>query len=830
MNLKNTKTFCSIGLTAAFVLSALAMFFSLGASSKQEPKNYASYVEPVSGQAEYQPKVLVGSGTPSNSDGHNGDSYINTDTMDIYVKENGQWNYEANLNGQDARDGLSIKSIVKVSTDQNIDTYVITYSDESTVSFIVTNGVDGIPGVEGQPGEDGITPYVEIGQNGNFYINGRDTGIKATGPKGENGNDGRSVIFISRTSFSEEECEYTIYYTDGTTSTFKIVNGTNGEQGIQGIQGDDGYTPEVTIGENGNWFVDGEDTDLPATGPKGVRGEPGVSVTSIELTGSDDFADYYTIYYSDGTEGTFRIPHGVNGATGPEGIQGPDGHTPIMSIGTNGNWYVDGNDTGVYATGAKGEKGPEGWKGSKGSKGDYVNKVKITDGHLIITYYSGLVVDAGEVVPTAELCTVTWKYGNGYTSTATTTVIKGMNAVSPSLSVPTGQTYVWKYIDAGVGKEWRLNAFAVESDMTLYGDLNTKKFFVTFDPNGGTISTNTAQFTYGDPYSLEIPSSPNGELFVAWVTSDGYPKSNTGTATDMRTYYKAVWGKYIPIDPGIATNSLDKVLVGPGIRRSSVSLGVCTAPMGYRFDYWYMEIDGQTIPDILNEQPKYDYKWPEKWMGDKIDCHVIEEHWQDSGSSTYHNQGFTEMEWQASSASTVAATTPRYYMGYPVKYIRVRDNYYYRAKTLYMENGYQSIRYSSDIPSIEEFIYLKDNDVDDSEIKIDFRMFTDNRNIKKVVFPNNLTYIGQEAFKGTLYLDDITLGTGLSYIGPQAFHNAGYWTSDGIPEITYRGTKAEWLAIEKAPNWRLSPTSPYPHDGDYILHATDGTFNMGAWD
>ena len=38
-----------------------------------------------------------------------------------------------------------------------------------------------------------------------------------------------------------------------------------GPQGEQGKPGEDGHTPIITIGENGNWFIDGIDTGKPAT-------------------------------------------------------------------------------------------------------------------------------------------------------------------------------------------------------------------------------------------------------------------------------------------------------------------------------------------------------------------------------------------------------------------------------------------------------------------------------------------------------------------------------------------------------------------------------------
>ena len=66
-------------------------------------------------------------------------------------------------------------------------------------------------------------------------------------------------------------------------------------------------------------------------------GKDGVGIVSIEKTGTKDNVDTYTINYSDGTTSTFIVTNGV------------DGHTPVITIGDNGNWFIDGVDTGKVA-------------------------------------------------------------------------------------------------------------------------------------------------------------------------------------------------------------------------------------------------------------------------------------------------------------------------------------------------------------------------------------------------------------------------------------------------------------------------------------------------
>ena len=61
------------------------------------------------------------------------------------------------------------------------------------------DGVDGQNGKDGVDGQDGATP--EIGDNGNWYINGTDTGVKAAGVNGadgQNGADGKSAFEIAK--------------------------------------------------------------------------------------------------------------------------------------------------------------------------------------------------------------------------------------------------------------------------------------------------------------------------------------------------------------------------------------------------------------------------------------------------------------------------------------------------------------------------------------------------------------------------------------------------------------------------------------------------------
>ena len=80
-----------------------------------------------------------------------------------------------------------------------------------------------------------------VGDNGNWFVGNEDTGIKAQGPQGVQGEPGPQGI-----------------------------QGEQGEKGLQGEKGDtgnngaDGVTPH--IGENNNWFLGSSDTGVSAVG------------------------------------------------------------------------------------------------------------------------------------------------------------------------------------------------------------------------------------------------------------------------------------------------------------------------------------------------------------------------------------------------------------------------------------------------------------------------------------------------------------------------------------------------------------------------------------
>lgn len=168
-------------------------------------------------------------------------------------------------------------------------------------------------------------PYIH--SNGYWYELNPTTGlmesteVKATG---------LSVSSISRTSgtgVAGATDTYTVTYSDETTSTFNITNGTNGQ-----------------------------------------------TITSIEKTSTVDLVDTYTITYNTGDPDTFTVTNGAKGDKGDAATievgTVTSGVTPsVTNVGTSGaatlNFVLEKGDTGTTFTPSVSENGDISWSNDK---------------------------------------------------------------------------------------------------------------------------------------------------------------------------------------------------------------------------------------------------------------------------------------------------------------------------------------------------------------------------------------------------------------------------------------------------------------------------------
>ncbi len=453
---------------------------------------------------------LTGTTAPTSEQGKDGDLYLNTTTLDVYQKKNGAWSIVTNIKGdkgetgeqgpagdkgetgdkgdqgeqgpqgdkgdkgdqgeqgpagEDGKDGIGIKSIVKTSSEGNVDTYTITYTDDTTSTFTVTNG------------EDGKTPTIEIDEETNHWIiNGKDTGIPATGPKGDPGSS--------------------------TTVTNKI-----------------------TIGENGNWFIDGEDTEVSAKGEKGEQGEKGEPG-------------------EDGEDGATWL----TGATAPTSEQGKDGDLYLDTTTYNlyqkqsGEWKLlcnikgetgeAGQDGEKGEQGETGEQGPQGDKGDKGDQGEQGPAGEDgKDGQDGATAWSNtmipsadgyVTVDKGSAIVGEDITFTAIPYDIN-THVATHIILNGESHEVDGEGKVTVKMVANGYVAQGVFEEITILDEAISADInTVLGlsDLSTEKTYKNlYSVTGVWTGTTNSEFGNGSIVDLEDPSK---ELNVYGLTSTDY--------------------------------------------------------------------------------------------------------------------------------------------------------------------------------------------------------------------------------------------------------------------------------------------------------------------
>ena len=263
-------------------------------------------------------------------------------------------------------------------------------------------------GDDGKPGKDGETPY--IGENGNWWIGFTDTKVKAAGTDGKDGEKGEN----GETPYIGENGNWWI----GETDTGVKAVGTDGADGTNGA---DGLTP--SIGENGNWWIGTTDTGVKAAatdgadGKDGADGTNGVDGRTPQLKIGDD--NLWYVSYDNGqnweslnVKATGEM--GATGAQGEKGDKGDQGEQGIQGVqgekgdagadgasGQNGTNGINGKN-GV--NGQDGQNGQDGKDGQDGAAGRGIDNAMIdNDGYLILTMTDGTTINAGLVRDTSAV-------------------------------------------------------------------------------------------------------------------------------------------------------------------------------------------------------------------------------------------------------------------------------------------------------------------------------------------------------------------------------------------------------------------------------------------
>ena len=303
-------------------------------------------------------------------------------------------------------------------------------------------GDKGDSGSNGENGKDGLTPY--IGENGNWWVGTTDLNVKAQGEQGV------SVSSVVKTNTQDNVDTYMITLSNGNTSTFTVTNGVDGEDGDKG---NDGHTPELTIGSNGNWFVDGQDTGMQAQGLNGDQGDSGKDGSSV-LTGHSNPS------LDDGKDGDSYI----------------DLDTWNYYIKNENEWMELGNI--------------KGGKGDIGETGVSIVSTYIDDnGDLIVTFSNNEIVNAGHIKDT-DIYTV--KFYCDDLLVDTQLVKHGEKIDLPNLEDFTVKHW---YLDKDFEYEWLWYGCVVTENMSLYGKFTPVIKSLSF---GNTANISIDEYGYGE--------------------------------------------------------------------------------------------------------------------------------------------------------------------------------------------------------------------------------------------------------------------------------------------------------------------------------------------
>ncbi|HEW4092303.1 TPA: G5 domain-containing protein [Streptococcus pneumoniae] len=335
--------------------------------------------------------VLNGKANPEAHQGKDGDKYVNTETGDVFVKNNGNWDKEGNIKGpkgdkgERGEDGKTPEVTVTPGKDGHSTDITFTVPGKDPVTVNVKygeNGLNGktpkvdllrVQGKNGNPSHTIVTFYTDENNDGK-YTPGTDELLGSEmikdGAKGADGRDGKSLLTV------KDGKETKVYQEDPANPGQPL----NPEKPLAVIRdGVDGKSPTVTAvrkdeaGHKGvEITVDNHDGSQPTTvfvqdgakGKTGATGQDGQTPTITTQRGQDGQSTVVTITTSGKDPVTFTVKDGKNGKDGRapkikvEDITSPSrirrdtdaAATPTRN-GIRVTVYDDVNDNGVYDEG-----------------------------------------------------------------------------------------------------------------------------------------------------------------------------------------------------------------------------------------------------------------------------------------------------------------------------------------------------------------------------------------------------------------------------------------------------------------------------------------------
>ncbi len=684
----------------------------------------------------------------------------------------------------------------------------------------------------------------------------------------------------------------------------KGEKGDQGENGKDGVDGKSAYQIWLDNGHSGTEkefleWLKGEKGDTGSQGDKGEKGDAAVSVKSITKTSTEGLVDTYTITYSDNTKSTFTVTNGASGTNGIDGTNGINGNDGTkVTIGENGNWYLDGEDSGISASGSKGENGKDGEDGKSayqiwlnagytGTEEDFLNwlksSAKETDDNLQgLDYYlqddGTYAVSVGKAKYLSKIVIPEEYRGK----TVTTIIDDGFdNAKVTDLTLPSSITSIGKYAfsDCDISKltinadiicdsfmstyfgTYDLTELIIGEDITSIGNnafsncskltsvslssnttLGEKSFY-----NCDALETLYFNGTINDWVSSKMGSSEYERINCNTNFMNLYIYDATGTVEYNNCSYNKIEGE-LTIGEGIDEiasyafyninnitkvtitddvkvinecafasengSVLESVVIGNGVidigyggfgqnyNLSSISLGNNLKSIGNKAFYECSKLVTITLPATVNEIGDYAF----------YNCYSLAE--IINLSSLKITKGSTDNGQIAEHAVNVKKTGQSDIESVG-DYLFLKSNIGANYLIKYIGHDSKiSLPYFDNVQlySINEYAFHSNQEIEEVTISnsvasIDDYTFYDCSNLTSVIISDSVTTIGEQSFSGCSNLASIVIGNSVTSIGNNAFYNCSKLAS-----VYYQGTPEEWNNINIS-------NSSYYSKNNYLINA-----------
>ena len=312
-----------------------------------------------------------------------------------------------------------------------------------------------------------------------------------------------------------------------------------------------------------DWFVDASNNRKTQLGSNVTKQKDYGSIVNATELGTDaTLSKYYSYYKYVGTSGNATVPANDNlvvyryfwawsniNVLNPGGTEKSDGSVAKFSVSYNGATYLTGQSNETQASiilphGATikikdiamqqtyYELNNVTWAGSAltPASGEYTVTVTTAAQAINInTKYKIFTITLNQAGGTGGTTTIYEKYNTGYytNNTATTQMTTSANGIT----VPTRAGYTFggyytaangegtQYIDANGKLTSSASATNFSSNGTLYAKWTANNYTLTFNANGGSVSTTTKSVTYGQTYTDLPTPTRTGYTFKGWYAT-----------------------------------------------------------------------------------------------------------------------------------------------------------------------------------------------------------------------------------------------------------------------------------------------------------------------